>query len=237
MHTEAERQHIPNRLKPRERKRAHVRPSAQIRIGLSGWQLKVKYLFDIIVTLIALPVSLPIWVFAALAIKMESTGPVLYKQVRIGLDGNAFTLYKFRSMHDGSDDASVRGDLQSLNEADGPVFKMKNDPRVTKVGFFLRRTSMDEIPQLINVLRGEMSLVGPRPGLPREVQRYGEREKRRLTVRPGLTCLWQIQGRSNIPFDRWVDLDLEYIEKQSLWLDALILLKTIPAVLKGSGAW
>jgi len=170
----------------------------------------------------------------AALVKLESPGPALFRQVRIGLNGRRFKLYKFRSMRDGAEAELDR--LLPHNEADGPVFKMRADPRVTRVGAFLRRTSLDELPQLWNVLVGEMSIVGPRPPLPHEVKRYERWQRRRLSVKPGLTCTWQVSGRSDMTFDRWMELDLEYIDRWSLRNDLRIMLRTIPAVLLGRGA-
>lgn len=236
MSANVERRHINRRGSYDEAKMSSVKPQDGS-LGLTGWRLSVKYVGDIILTIIAMPICIPISLFVALAIKLDSSGPVFFKQTRVGKDGKLFSIYKFRSMYDGSDASQMLTSLESLNEADGPVFKIRNDPRVTKIGSLLRRTSLDEVPQLLNILRGEMSIVGPRPALPCEVAAYGIREKGRLAVRPGLTCLWQVQGRSNIAFDKWMDLDLEYIANQSLWLDFKIIMKTVPAVLLGKGAW
>ena len=170
----------------------------------------------------------------ALAIKLDSPGPVFFRQRRVGLQGRTFDIFKFRSMYL---DAEERLEsLRAQNEMSGPVFKMKNDPRITRVGRFIRRTSLDEFPQFWNVLRGEMSVVGPRPPLPSEVRQYKRWQRRRLSVKPGITCVWQISGRNNIDFDRWMQLDLEYIDQWSLWNDIQICLKTIPAVLGSRGA-
>jgi lipopolysaccharide/colanic/teichoic acid biosynthesis glycosyltransferase len=158
----------------------------------------------------------------------------LFRQIRCGLNGRVFTLYKFRTMV--ADAEHRRGELQHLNEMAGPVFKLRRDPRVTLLGRFLRRFSLDELPQLWNVLRGDMSLVGPRPPIPEEVAQYQRWQRRRLSMKPGLTCLWQISGRNDLDFDRWMQLDLEYIDSWSPTLDLKILLKTIPAVLSGKGA-
>jgi lipopolysaccharide/colanic/teichoic acid biosynthesis glycosyltransferase len=171
---------------------------------------------------------------AALVIRITSPGPVLYRQIRCGLYGRRFTLIKFRSMIDGAED--VLWEIRHLNEMSGPVFKMRNDPRVTPFGRFLRRSSVDELPQLWNVLKGEMSLVGPRAPLPDEVAAYTNGQRRRLSVKPGITCLWQVSGRSQIDFDKWMALDLEYIDNWSLLLDLQILARTIPVVLLTRGA-
>ncbi len=202
---------------------------------LSMYELAVKRMIDIAISLVAVLVLIPLAAVVAVAIKLDSRGPVLFKQARVGRNGRLFTLYKFRSMHENAD--QIKQSLGHMNEAEGPVFKIKRDPRITKIGAFIRKFSLDELPQFMNVLSGEMSLVGPRPPLPQEVERYTDYQRGRLAVKPGLTCLWQVQGRSSVSFDRWVELDLEYIRRQSLWLDLTIMLKTIPAVLKGTGAW
>jgi len=177
----------------------------------------------------------PIFALVALVIKITSEGPVIFRQTRVGLNGRLFELYKFRSMRvDSEDQLEV---LREQNEMEGPVFKIKDDPRVTPLGRFLRRHSLDELPQLWNVLRGDMSLVGPRPPIPGEVSMYERRDRRRLSMRPGLTCTWQVSGRNEIrDFDSWVRLDLEYIDNWSLSRDILLLLRTIPVVLFGYGA-
>ena len=169
-----------------------------------------------------------------MAIKLTSNGSVIFRQERIGLNGRTFTLYKFRTM---LEDAHARRDeVNHLNEMTGPVFKAKSDPRVTAIGRVLRKFSLDELPQLWNVLKGDMSLVGPRPPIPEEVRSYHRWHRRRLSMKPGLTCLWQISGRNDIDFDRWMQLDLQYIDNWSPGLDVKILLRTIPAVLSGRGA-
>lgn len=197
-------------------------------------QLILKRVIDFIAAGAGLVLLSPLIVAVAAAVRLTSEGPVFFRQQRIGLHGRVFWLYKFRTM---VQDAEQRKEsLQHLNEMSGPVFKITNDPRVTPVGRFLRKTSLDELPQLINVLKGEMSLVGPRPPLPKEVSQYRNQFRRRLSVRPGITCLWQISGRNNIDFENWMDLDMQYIDNWSLELDIKILLKTIPAVLFGRGA-
>lgn len=194
-----------------------------------------KRLLDVIAALFALVVTAPVMLVLAILIKLESRGPVIYKSTRIGLGGRSFTFYKLRSM---VQDADVRRQqLAHLNEADGPVFKIARDPRVTRVGRFIRTSSLDEIPQFINVLKGDMSLVGPRPPIPEEVAQYEPWQLRRLDVRPGITCLWQISGRSRLGFQEWMRLDLEYIRHRSFLLDLKILLRTIPAVLSREGAY
>jgi exopolysaccharide biosynthesis polyprenyl glycosylphosphotransferase len=198
-------------------------------------RLMMKRLIDVIGAAVGLVVLTPVIAAAALAIKATSRGPVLYVQDRYGLYRRRFQMYKLRTMVEDAD--ALQGSLENRNEASGPVFKIKDDPRITPVGRFLRRTSIDEIPQLVNVLRGEMSLVGPRPLPLRDVDRFTEAALvRRFGVRPGLTCLWQISGRSELGFDRWIELDLQYIDEWSLGLDLKIILKTVPAVIMGAGA-
>ncbi|HEY0156721.1 MAG TPA: sugar transferase [Thermoanaerobaculia bacterium] len=198
-------------------------------------QLALKRSLDVAVSLLLLTLAFPVIGIAVLAIKLTSPGSVLFKQQRIGLNGRMFTLYKFRTMI--ADAHSRREEVAHLNEMNGPVFKAKDDPRVTPVGRWLRRFSLDELPQLWNVLKGDMSLVGPRPPIPEEVASYHRWHRRRLSMKPGLTCLWQISGRNDIQdFDRWMKLDLQYIDNWSPALDLKILLRTIPAVLTGKGA-
>jgi lipopolysaccharide/colanic/teichoic acid biosynthesis glycosyltransferase len=194
-----------------------------------------KRCVDVALSLALLVVLLPVFAVVALVIACLDGRPVLYAQARTGLGGVPFTLYKFRTMHVDADLRRAR--LASRNEQSGPVFKMRHDPRVTRVGRWLRKFSVDELPQLWNVLRGDMSLVGPRPPLPSEVAEYRQWQLRRLSVRPGLTCTWQVSGRSNVAFDEWVRMDIRYIESLSLRLDTRLLAKTIPAVLRGHGAW
>jgi exopolysaccharide biosynthesis polyprenyl glycosylphosphotransferase len=193
-----------------------------------------KRCLDILLSLIGIILAAPLFALSALLVRLTSPGPVIFRQTRVGCGGRTFTLFKFRTMY--SDAEARKASLMHLNEADGPVFKMKDDPRITPAGRVLRKFSLDELPQLINVLQGDMSLVGPRPPVPYEVALYGEREKRRLSVLPGLTCLWQISGRSNLSFDRWMELDLLYIETMSFWGDIRIILRTIPAVISARGA-
>ena len=178
----------------------------------------------------------PLFLLIALAVKLSSPGPVFFKQVRVGRYGRHFTFYKFRSMRPNAD--AEKAGLMARNESrDGVIFKMKDDPRITKVGRFLRRTSLDELPQLWNVFIGDMSLVGPRPPVPSEVEKYTLEDRKRLDVIPGITCLWQIKGRSDIPFHEQVRLDKEYILTPGIWKDFVILLKTIPAIIGGKGAY
>jgi exopolysaccharide biosynthesis polyprenyl glycosylphosphotransferase len=196
--------------------------------------LAAKRLFDVAVSFTVLLLLSPVLLAMMVAIKLDSPGPIFFKQKRVGLQGRTFGIWKFRSMYM---DAEARLEsLRAQNEMSGPVFKMKNDPRITRVGRFIRKTSLDEFPQFWNVLRGEMSVVGPRPPLPSEVRQYKRWQRRRLSVKPGITCIWQISGRNNIDFDRWMELDLEYIDQWSLWTDIQICLKTIPAVLGSRGA-
>lgn len=195
----------------------------------------VKRLIDIIISLIGIILSLPIMLIVALMIKLEDPkGPIIFSQVRHGQYPNTFKIYKFRSMYV---DAEQRlKELQHLNEQTGPVFKIKNDPRITKVGKIIRKTSLDELPQLFNVLKGDMSLVGPRPALPKEVEQYNEYQMQRLLVKPGITCIWQVSGRNNIEFDEWVNMDLYYIQNRSLLLDLKLIIMTIPALLGDDNA-
>jgi lipopolysaccharide/colanic/teichoic acid biosynthesis glycosyltransferase len=202
----------------------------------SGFYLRFgKRLVDVLGAAAGLVLSSPVLLLAAILIKLESRGPIFYRSLRIGRGARPFTFLKLRSMVEGAD--QHRHTLSHLNETDGPVFKMARDPRVTRVGRLLRVTSIDEIPQLWNVLRGEMSLVGPRPPLAEEVVQYEPWQLRRLDVLPGITCLWQISGRSRIGFQEWMRLDLEYIKHRSFWLDVKILIRTIPAVLSREGAY
>ncbi len=198
------------------------------------WQLFLKRLFDIVFSLTLLILLSPLMLIVAILIKLTSPGPVLFKQKRCGLNGRKFTLYKFRTMIPGAD--MRKKELLRMNEMDGPVFKMKRDPRVTPIGRILRKFSIDELPQLFNVLKGDMSIVGPRPPLPVEVELYEVWQRRRLSLKPGLTCIWQVSGRNKVPFERWMQMDLEYIDNWSLWLDFKIILKTIFVVLTGYGA-
>jgi exopolysaccharide biosynthesis polyprenyl glycosylphosphotransferase len=212
-------------------------PVVTVRSGPpDGWQLIAKRVIDVWGSLVLLIALAPIFAMVAIAIKLDSHGPVLFRQERVGLNKRRFKLFKFRTMVEGADVQQPL--LERLNEAAGPVFKIRHDPRITWVGKFLRRFSIDELPQLLNVLKGEMSLVGPRPLPVRDIERIDVQwHKRRLSMQPGITGLWQVNGRSDVSFDHWVRMDLEYIDKWSLALDLNILLKTIPAALKGSGAY
>lgn len=203
--------------------------------SISGWDALLKRAVDIALSLLVLVVGAPVFALIALAIKLDSAGPVFFRQIRVGRDERQFVCYKFRTM---CNDAEARlGDLLDHNEADGPLFKMRDDPRRTRVGRFLRRASLDEFGQVINILRGEMSWVGPRPPVPAEVVRYEDWHRQRLLVTPGLTGLWQVSGRSDLTFDEMVLLDLYYAEHWSPWLDLKIMLRTIPAVVSARGAY
>jgi exopolysaccharide biosynthesis polyprenyl glycosylphosphotransferase len=194
-----------------------------------------KRLVDVFVAGLVVVLLSPLLALIALAIKLDSRGPVLFRQTRVGQRGRPFTIYKFRSMREGAEEEQAK--LVEMNEASGPLFKMRNDPRLTRVGRILRRTSLDELPQFFNVLRGEMSLVGPRPPVPAEVEQYQPWHRQRLEVAPGITGLWQVSGRSDLDFDEMVLLDLYYIEAWSFFMDFQILLRTIPALLTGRGAY
>lgn len=193
-----------------------------------------KRLFDIMFSLLVLVLLSWVYAVVAIAIKHDSEGPVFFNQERVGKDGKTFKMYKFRSMYV---DAEERlKDLQDLNEKDGPVFKIKDDPRITHVGHFIRKTSIDELPQFINVLKGDMSIVGPRPALPREVRQYTPYQKERLLVKPGITCFWQTRrNRDDISFDEWVGLDLLYIKKCSVLTDLKLIIQTVGVVLTAQG--
>ena len=203
--------------------------------SMKGWRVQVKAMSDRILSLILLLLLSPLFLFTAILIKITSPGPVFFVQERVGLNKRRFRLYKFRTMV--KDAQQKQAELEDLNEVMGAAFKITDDPRITSVGRILRKTSIDELPQLFNVVKGDMSLVGPRPLPVRDYNGFNtDRQRRRFSVRPGITCLWQVNGRHNIPFDKWMELDLEYIDQWSLLLDLSILIRTIPAVLKGSGA-
>jgi len=202
---------------------------------VAGWPAIIKWVLDFTISLFLIVFFSPLFLVTALLIKLTSPGPVFFLQERLGLNKRRFHIYKFRTMS--ADAESRMKEIEHLNELSGPVFKIKNDPRITTVGKFLRSTSIDELPQLFNVLKGDMSLVGPRPMAVRDYEGFNEDwQRRRFSVRPGITCLWQVLGRNSIPFEQWMELDLQYIDRWSLWLDVQILVKTIPAVLRGSGA-
>jgi exopolysaccharide biosynthesis polyprenyl glycosylphosphotransferase len=204
-------------------------------VSLTGFNLALKRVVDVVLCVASLALALPLMLLIALAIRLDTPGPVLFVQKRVGRGGRFFEILKFRSMVEGAD--AEQEVLRKTEEVDGRRFKLKDDPRVTRVGRFLRRISLDELPQLYNVLRGEMSVVGPRPALPDEVAEYQEWHRKRLEVVPGITGLWQVSGRSEMPFDEMVLLDVFYIENWSLGLDLRILLQTIPKALSGEGAY
>jgi len=204
-------------------------------IAFRPLSLYLKRAMDVTGALLGLVFGAPVFLLIAIAIRLDSKGPIIFSQERVGKDGERFNIYKFRSMRVGAE--RERGDLTHLNEADGPLFKIRDDPRLTRVGAFLRRTSLDELPQLFNVLKGEMSLVGPRPPIPEEVELYEPWHEKRLAVSPGITGLWQVSGRSELTFDEMVLLDIYYIENWSPWMDLSILIQTIPQVILGDGAY
>jgi lipopolysaccharide/colanic/teichoic acid biosynthesis glycosyltransferase len=219
----------------RERQLGAV-PSTGGLLGASRWQMACKRVVDIVGSLVGVILLSPLLLTAAIAVKASSRGPVFYVSERVGRGGRPFRMIKFRSMiHGAHDDRDHHGHLNI--HGSGPVFKIRDDPRVTQAGRLLRRWSLDELPQLWNVLLGHMSLVGPRPPLPEEFLHYGPREQRRLEVKPGITCIWQVSGRSDIDFETWIDMDIAYIETWSLRLDARLLGRTIAAVLSGRGAY
>ena len=217
-------------------------PKMKFKLKMMMWYLTVwfghllKRLLDIVVSAIMLTILSPFLLLVAIAIKLESKGAVIYRSERVGKNGRHFTFYKFRSMRAGAE-VSKAEILHKNDSADGVIFKMKNDPRITRIGRFIRKFSIDELPQLFNVLEGTMSLVGPRPPLPSEVALYTLDERKRLHIKPGITCIWQISGRSDIPFKQQVKLDEEYIRNHGIFKDLIILLKTIPAILSGRGAY
>lgn len=190
---------------------------------------------DLVLSVIALVLLSPLCLLTAVAVKLEDGGPVIYSQIRAGKNGKPFKFYKFRSMC--VDAEKKRKDLKNFDESDGPVFKITHDPRITKVGKVIRKSSIDELPQLANILRGDMTIVGPRPPLPDEVAQYTPEQMHRLDVKPGLTCYWQCSGRSDLSFEKWMELDFKYIQERGFWTDLKIILKTVPAVLLGRGAY
>ncbi len=221
---------------------ARRRPGTRRSLRLKAWRFTVhasyafKRVMDIFGSLVGMILLSPVFAVIAVAVKMSSPGPVIFSQIRVGRYGRHFKFYKFRSMR--QDAEALKAELMDKNEsADGVIFKMKEDPRITKVGRFIRRTSLDELPQLWNVFIGDMRLVGPRPPVPSEVQEYTLEDRKRLDVIPGITCIWQISGRSEIPFNEQVQLDKEYILAPSIWKDIVILFKTVPAILGGKGAY
>lgn len=194
----------------------------------------VKRIIDILLSILAIIVLSPIFLIVAIAIKLDSSGPVVYSQTRVGKNEKHFKMFKFRSMVINAED--MLKELKPMNEMDGPMFKIKEDPRITKIGRFIRKTSIDELPQLINILRGEMSIVGPRPSLPSEVEEFEPWMMERFVVKPGLTCFWQVSGRNNIPFRKWMELDIKYVKERNLWLDMKLVLKTVKVVFNGDDA-
>ena len=185
----------------------------------------IKRIIDIVASFTGLIVLSPLMLVVSILIKLESKGEVIFKQKRVGLNGKEFYMYKFRSMVINAEE--LKAELESQNEMSGPMFKMKDDPRITKIGKFIRKTSIDELPQLINVIKGDMSLVGPRPSLPKEVKKFEQWMMERLEVKPGLTCIWQVSGRNNIDFEDWMKLDIKYVRERSFKLDIKLILKTV----------
>lgn len=196
-------------------------------------ELLIKSAFDYVAGAIGFVLALPLFLVTSISIKITSKGPIFFKQERSGLNGRRFQLYKFRTMVKNAE--ALKETVKTQNEMTGPVFKVTNDPRITPVGKILRKISLDELPQIINVLKGEMSLVGPRPPIPDEVEEYSFWQRRRLSMKPGITCIWQVNGRNEIDFEEWIRMDLKYIDNWSLWLDFKLLLKTIPVVLMATG--
>jgi len=184
----------------------------------------IKRIIDLVFSILGIILLSPIMLITAIAIKIESKGPVIFSQIRVGKDGKHFKMYKFRSMVQNAEELKEK--LLSQNEMSGPMFKMKEDPRITKVGKFIRKTSIDELPQLFNVIKGDMSLVGPRPNLPKEVAQFSEYHKLKLKAKPGLTCYWQVMGRNSIGFEEWMELDIKYIRERSIWLDLKLIFRT-----------
>ena len=225
-----------------ELKRPSVFRHNHIQIRMLIWNITIgasksfKRFMDILLSILAILIGSPVFLITAVLVKLSSPGPIIFSQVRVGKYGRHFKFYKFRSMY--IDAEARKAELMKHNESgDGVIFKMKCDPRITPVGRFIRKFSIDELPQLFNVLLGDMSLVGPRPPLPSEVRTYSLDERKRLNVTPGITCIWQVSGRSELPFSKQIALDKQYISSQSAWKDFLILLKTVPAILTGKGAW
>jgi lipopolysaccharide/colanic/teichoic acid biosynthesis glycosyltransferase len=215
--------------------RGSLAPDVEFQVRDSLAYRVSKRTLDIAAALFGLTLLAPLFPLIVLLIRLDSGGPVIFAQRRVGRGGRLFTCYKFRSMV--RDAEAMKSSLAHLNEASGAAFKIRRDPRITEVGHFLRRSSLDEIPQLVNVLRGHMSIVGPRPQIPSEVELYKGWQRRRLEVKPGITCLWQISGRSHVGFDEWMRLDVEYVRRRSLNLDLWIVLRTLPAVIARKGAY
>ena len=226
----------------KELKRPGVFQRNQIQLRMLAWDMTIigslffKRFMDIAMTLVCVILGSPVFLLTAILVKVTSPGPIIFSQVRVGKYGRHFKFYKFRSMY--IDAEARKAELLKHNESgDGVIFKMKHDPRITPVGRFIRKFSIDELPQLFNVLLGDMSLVGPRPPLPQEVKSYTIEERKRLNITPGITCIWQVSGRSELPFHKQMALDKEYSASRSTWKDFVILLKTVPAILTGKGAW
>lgn len=194
----------------------------------------LKRIFDIVASLMGLIILSPVFLIVTIAILIEDGSPVIFVQERNGIDGKVFRMYKFRTMCQDAD--KMHESLLTKNELDGPAFKMKNDPRITRIGKFLRKTSIDELPQLLNILKGEMSIVGPRPLPTYETAQCNDYQKQRMMIKPGLTCYWQCSGRNDIPFDQWIEMDLQYIKEASVLVDIKIILKTVGSVISGKGA-
>jgi lipopolysaccharide/colanic/teichoic acid biosynthesis glycosyltransferase len=228
-----------SRFPPESQEQAAAPPETGFVIPLgydpSSRKVRAKRVFDATASTLALVALLPVFLIIALVIKLTSRGPIFFAQERVGSGGRLFKLYKFRTMVVNAE--ALKATLHAQNEADGPVFKMVRDPRVTRTGRLLRKYSLDELPQLYSIIRGNMSIVGPRPPLPSEVQQYKPHQLRRLSVPQGLTCIWQISGRSNVSFEDWVSMDLRYIDTWSLRLDLKIILKTFKVVAQGQGAY
>ena len=184
----------------------------------------IKRSIDVVGAFMGLIILSPILIIVAMIIKIESRGPIIFSQIRVGLNGKEFKMYKFRSMVENAEE--LKSGLESKNEMSGPMFKIKDDPRITRIGKFIRKTSIDELPQLINVIKGEMSLVGPRPSLPNEVKEFEEWMHERLTVKPGLTCYWQVSGRNNIDFEDWMKLDIKYVRERNIFIDIKLIFRT-----------
>jgi lipopolysaccharide/colanic/teichoic acid biosynthesis glycosyltransferase len=212
-----------------------VAPSKRGLLGAPWWQLAVKRALDIVMSTLAIVVLTPLLLAVAFLVTITSPGPVFFVQERVGRGGQPFRMVKFRSMYRDAHDRREEHLGQNMHQ--GPIFKVRDDPRITPVGRAIRKLSIDELPQFFNVLMGHMTLVGPRPALPEEFLDYTERERERLLVKPGVTCIWQVSGRSDIDFHTWIDMDLEYIETWSLLLDLKLLMRTVPAVLTGRGAY
>ncbi len=210
-----------------------IRPG--VRKGDPSAYLLIRTTVSRMAAIVLIALSLPLMVLIAIAIRLDSDGPIIFRQVRVGRFGRKFRMYKFRTMHDGAEE--MLDEVRHLNEEPSQlIIKIKDDPRVTRLGRFLRGTSLDELPQLFNILKGEMAVVGPRPPTPDEVEQYDDYQIQRLRTTPGLTGLWQVSGRKNLSFNEMVELDVEYADRQSLWLDLWIMLMTIPAVLRADGA-